>query len=67
MNVYTCTDHDCVCPTGVASIVVAESEEQARALLQAELDSRHLGDVPFTLQLVDITVPSATVLQDGDY
>ncbi len=70
MNVYTCTDHDCHYPVGVCSIVVASSEAQARDLLDAALRADGLKDGSvegYTLQLVDVSKPSATVLLDGDY
>jgi len=67
MNVYTCVDHDNHY-VGVASVVVAETEEQARDLLKAELRGHGLNpDVPFTLRKINITDPRAFVLQDGDY
>jgi len=67
MNVYTCTDHDGHW-VGVASVVVAPSEEVARRLLLVELQSHGLkGNTPFTLRQINITEPRAFVLQDGDY
>lgn len=67
MNVYTCTDHDGHW-VGVASVVVAPSEEIARRMLQVELQSHGLsGNKPFTLRQINITEPRAFVLQDGDY
>lgn len=67
MKVYTCTDHDGHW-VGVASVVVAESEEFARRLLAVELQSHGLsGNKPFTLREINITEPRAFVLQDGDY
>ena len=67
MNVYTCTDHDGHW-VGVASVIVAPSEEIARRLLLVELQSHGLrGNQPFTLQQINLTEPRAFVLQDGDY
>lgn len=63
MNVYTCTDHD-----GVASVVVADTEEDARALLERELREHGLdGKKPFTLRKINTAVPRAFVFLNGDY
>lgn len=67
MKLFTCTDHDSIWPVGVASIVLAESEDNARELLTAELCERSLGNKPFTLQEVAIDKPQAIVLKDGNY
>lgn len=69
MNVYTCTDHDNLY-VGGASVIVAESEDEARRLLDAELRSRRLKDhaaSPYTLELIEAGTPRAIVLRDGDY
>jgi hypothetical protein len=67
MKVYTCTDHDGHW-IGVASVVVAPSEEIARRLLLVELQQHGLkGSAPFTLREINITEQRAFVLQDGDY
>jgi hypothetical protein len=67
MKVWTCTDHDGHW-VGVASVVVAPSEETAKQLLSIELRSHGLsGNKPFTLREINITEPRAFVLQDGDY
>jgi hypothetical protein len=67
LNVYTCTDHDGHW-VGVASVVVAETEDIARDLLKAELRGHGLNaDLPFTLRRINIAHPRAFVLQDGDY
>jgi hypothetical protein len=68
MNVYVCTDHDGHWAVGVASVVVAENEEQARTLLVAELATHGLKQVdPFTLRRIATDAPKAFVLNDGDY
>lgn len=68
LRVFTCVDHEGVWPVGVASVVVADNEASARAILGGELYKRGLArDRPFTLQEVDLTRPRATVLMDGDY
>jgi hypothetical protein len=67
VKIFTCVDHDGHL-VGVASVVVARSEETARQLLQIELRSRGLsGNKPFSLQEIDISEPRAIILQDGDY
>jgi hypothetical protein len=67
MNVYTCDDHDGHW-VGVASVVVADSEDEARALLRAELPKHGLdGNKPFTLRQINTQEPRAFVLQNGDY
>lgn len=67
MNIYTCTDHDGHW-VGVASVVVADNEDQARSLLTAELKTHGLdGAKPFTLRRINANAPRAFILQDGDY
>lgn len=67
MNVYVCTDHDGHW-VGVASVVVANSEHEARGLLQAELHEHGLDErKPFTLRRIQTEKPQAFVLQDGNY
>lgn len=70
MRAFTCTDHDCVWPVGVASVVVASDEAEARVLLDAALVSRGLKPdamAPYSLQEVALDVAQATVLLTGDY
>ena len=68
MQVWTCTDHDGFWPVGVASVVWAYSEDQARAVLKAALKERGLdAEQPFTLQHLRIDRPSALILRDGEY
>ncbi len=67
MKIYTCVDHDGHNPVGVASVIIAMSEGQARVLLAHELIERGLDPVKFTLQELDITVPGAHILHDGEY
>jgi hypothetical protein len=67
VNVYTCVDHEGHW-VGVASVVVAPSEEIARRLLLVELQAHGLsGNKPFTLRQINTVEPRAFVLQDGDY
>jgi hypothetical protein len=70
MKLFTCIDHDHVYPVGVASIVVAESEAQARVLLDAALVDRRLephANKPYTLVETTLDTPAAYILRDGDY
>ena len=70
LSVFTCTDHRGHWPVGVASVVVASDEAQARRLLDQELKRRGLAPAlneRYTLQRVDLEAPAALVLHDGDY
>ena len=69
MKAWTSKDHDTMYPVGGCSIVVAETEEQARELLSAALREGGLNPEhpAFTLQPVDLTAAHATVLLNGDY
>jgi hypothetical protein len=66
-KLFTCTDHAGVWPVGVASIVLAHTEYEARKLLAAKLIERGLLKKEFTLQQIDTSRPQAVVLRDGDY
>jgi hypothetical protein len=68
MKVYTCIDHDCHWPVGVASIIVALNEANAVELLKKALRECSLdAERPFTLNEVEMTHEQAIVLQDGNY
>lgn len=70
MKIYVCTDHDGHWPVGVASVIVAEDEAQAQALLDAALIEHGLRTsekYPYTFQELDVSAPHAQVLLDGDY
>ena len=70
MKLYTCTDHDSVWPTGVASIVIAGSEARARMVLDVALRKQGLktyNECPYTLVEIDVSVEQAIILQDRDY
>lgn len=68
MKLFASTDHKGFWPVGSASIVVAEDEANARALLDAALIERGLGiDEPYTLKEVDTATPAAIILCDGNY
>lgn len=77
MRLFTCTDHDCHWPVGVASIVIAPDEQTAVHLLADALKERglkswktndqgqHLAN--FTLREIPLDKSLALVLQDGNY
>lgn len=68
MKVFTCTDHDCHYPIGVASVVVAESKEEAARYLSIALELNGLDpSTGFTLEELNTSVASATILHDGNY
>ena len=68
LKVWKCTDHDFHYPVGVASIVVAATKQRATTLLKNKIKEHGLkwtGEE--TLEEIDLTVPAAHVLQDGNY
>ncbi len=70
MIVFVCTDHDLHYPVGCASVVIADGEDEARALLDAELVKRGLkpsAREPYTLKQLPNNRPLAVILNDGDY
>ena len=67
MRLFICTDHDGHYPGGTASIAVAPDKAEAERLLKGELAKEGLDSKPFTLSEVDMSVPHATVLRNGDY
>lgn len=67
MKLFTCTDHRGHYPTGTASIVLADSKEEAFKMLSDELKRLGLEDEIFELNEVNTKVKSVYVLQDGDY
>jgi hypothetical protein len=69
MRVFTCIDHDNR-SVGVASVVVAADEAEAKHLLDAELATHGLkpfASRSYTLREILTETPRAFVLQDGDY
>jgi hypothetical protein len=68
MKVFTCDDHAGHYPVGVASVIVAIDEASAVELLTEELYSQGLDPtLGFTLQELDLRVPKALVINNGDY
>lgn len=52
---------------GAKAIILAISEQHARELLAPELIANGIGQDEYTLEEVDLTVPQAIVLDNGDY
>ena len=67
LKLFVCTNHGAKYPMGVASIVLAHTEFDARRLLADEIDARGLPPKQFTHKRIDTSKPQAVVLQDGDY
>jgi len=68
MKLFSCVDHDEHYSVGVASVVVAEDEAQARVLLDEALTAAGLNpNEPYTLNEIPLDQPSAHVLHDGNY
>lgn len=72
MKVYMCTDFKGVWPVGSAAVVVAATKAKAKIrLLETLKNWKHLDeknlDLDFTMEEVDTTKTSATILNDGDY
>lgn len=68
MKIYTCIDHAGFWPVGVASVIIAQNEDEARRLLDGELSKKGLATSdkkPYTLQ--QIKGPVAKILNSGDY
>ena len=66
LKVYYNTDFEGLWPVGTSAVVVAESAEQAELLLTDKLAAIGLA-YRGTMTELDITVPNAIILQDGDY
>lgn len=67
-RLWVCTDHATFWPVGGASIVMADTEDEARELLKAALREKLLNaEQPFTLTELNISIPFARVLCDGYY
>lgn len=64
LRVWTSKDFEGHWPVGVAAVVVARDEAEARGLLAAVLP---VHNSPFTLQEVLMDTPNCTILNDGDY
>lgn len=65
LQVWVSTDHDGHWRSG-ASVMVAQSEMEARVVLSEALDRTGLSADAFTLRAVPLDRPLALVLVDGD-
>ena len=66
LKVYYNTDFEGLWPVGTSAVVVAESPEQAELLLTDKLAAIGLA-YRGTMTELDMTVPHAIILQNGDY
>lgn len=67
MKVWTSVDHAGVWTVPTASVVVAETEDQARTLLETALSAIGLMGHGFSLQPLDLANAGVTILSDGEY
>lgn len=67
LKVFTCTDHAGHWAVGVASVVIAHSEDEAKRLLDVELLANGLDTTPYTLKQVASDHACAIVLNNGEY
>lgn len=67
MKLFTCNDHHGHWPVPTASVVIAESEEEARTMLTQELESRGIEVFDFTLVEIAPNKRQVVVLSDGEY
>lgn len=71
-NVYSCTNFRGHYPVGAAAVIVAQHPVQARsrlynALVKAGLAPTHAEAADWIFKLIDIKVPEAFILNDGNY
>lgn len=70
LKVYTCTNFEGHYPVGVAAIIVANGEEQARLLLMAAMKMEGLeqeNPLNLAFEEIDTNKFGATILMNGDY
>lgn len=68
MRIWYSNDHEGHYPVGVASVVVAEDEDEARDLLILKLREHGLEQKrPFRLTEIKTDQARAIVINDGDY
>lgn len=68
MKIFTCNDHEGHYPVGVASIIVADHEKEARLMLIEKLaDIGIKADNDFSLVELDVSKKQVSVLCDGNY
>jgi hypothetical protein len=69
MKVFTISGFKGHWPVGTMAIVVAETVDEAAAILAAELTSRGLMDHPSAIDFseIDTTTAGVKAIKDGDY
>ena len=67
LKLFVSTDHAGHFPVGVASIVLAHTEYEARRLLASALEAQGLPEKEFTLRQLETSASRAYVLRNGDY
>lgn len=68
MKVYICQNHEGHWPVGVASVIVAEDEADARCLLVDRLAMHGIKQrEPFSVWPINLEERGAFVLCDGNY
>jgi hypothetical protein len=67
LKVFTCTDHKGHWPVGVASVVIAANETEARRLLDIALLEEGLDVDEYSLREIPANEPRAVVLNNGEY
>lgn len=68
MEVYISSDHAGFYSVGTCSVVVANSEAEARRMLMVALNEHGLdGSKEFTLRRLNVEAPHAFIILDGDY
>lgn len=68
LRLFVSTDHDYRYPVGVAAVVLARTERDARALLDAQLTQHGLRPyqaLPYTFTELPLDIPAAYLLRDG--
>lgn len=66
MRVWTTDDFTGFWPVGTSAIVIAETEAEAKTILDAELAKRGLK-FDGSLAPLDVSAPGVRVLADGNY
>ena len=68
MNVWICDDFEGYWPVGTAAVIAAETEDEALALLDAELKEHGLPQsASVTVYRFSQDKPQAYIIRDGNY
>lgn len=67
MRVFTCNDFTGFYPVGTAAVIVADTEEAARGMLDEVLADKGLKPDPYTLVEIDVCCFQVSILCDGNY